>query len=512
MTEQDLYKYVAEQLKAGIEPKVIKMALETEGITETQINQAVAAARNQPAEPAPPSPKISSAPEPVKASSLVSLTAPGMPHTIARPRSMFKSKTLWITLLVVLLLGAGGAYAYMYLIPPSPEKIKEKMWTNFSNVKSLDFSGTVNGRITTENSGERNSYSGELKFNNSADLRDANNPKTNFDLEIVAEGFIISLETRVIDKTTFFKIKQFPGLALAFEEDLTGQWIRFNKENLLNLSQETSGVALEPKQISSEQLEEIKRLYLQTDIIQLGKKLGKEKIDGETTLHYEFAVNKANLTKFIKDFYKLVIEEYPEYQGEFADADSVIDQFISSINTRGGEVWFSPKDYLPRRVKFSTDLVYDMGENSKITLTLDVDLTYKNFNKQVDIKAPETFRDYTDVMSGPQSKTRDAIRIGHVRQIQTAMELYYNDNSIYPPALNGKPDPTFKPAKGTAFSQLLETYPTYPTPSGPPPCDDNVIYTYARVTNNSYKIGFCLENDTAGFSAGDHEANESGIK
>jgi hypothetical protein len=100
-----------------------------------------------------------------------------------------------------------------------------------------------------------------------------------------------------------------------------------------------------------------------------------------------------------------------------------------------------------------------------------------------------------------------------VRQIMTALELFFNDNNRYPTATSGAPtegdgDP--------AFSTVMAKYPTYPTPvdnaSGSSACDDNTAYTYTQVSNTTYTITFCLGGVTGGLAAGDHTASQAGIQ
>ena len=116
-------------------------------------------------------------------------------------------------------------------------------------------------------------------------------------------------------------------------------------------------------------------------------------------------------------------------------------------------------------------------------------------------------------LNSARSKSRDAKRLADVRQIMTALELYFNDNNAYPTASNGMPDQTAcSGSSGTEFRCFLSTYPSYPTPSGPAPCNDNTAYTYARPSASQYTITFCLENATGGLSAGDHTATQAGIQ
>jgi type II secretion system protein G len=111
-------------------------------------------------------------------------------------------------------------------------------------------------------------------------------------------------------------------------------------------------------------------------------------------------------------------------------------------------------------------------------------------------------------LNSARQKSRDARRVADVRQIQTGLELFFNDNNRYPTATSGAPTA----ADGTPpWSDYLATYPTYPTPSGAAPCDDNTAYTYTNPSVSTYTITFCLEGITGGYAAGDHTASETGV-
>ena len=106
-------------------------------------------------------------------------------------------------------------------------------------------------------------------------------------------------------------------------------------------------------------------------------------------------------------------------------------------------------------------------------------------------------------LNNARAKSRDAARVSDVRQLQTALELYYADMNGYPAAANV--DLT------TGTGVLVgsgETYmgkiPTNPAPNG-------TTYSYAT-TANGYSIVFSIESGAGGLGTGVHTASEVGIK
>lgn len=107
-------------------------------------------------------------------------------------------------------------------------------------------------------------------------------------------------------------------------------------------------------------------------------------------------------------------------------------------------------------------------------------------------------------LNSARQKSRDAKRLADVRQIMTALELYYNDNNGYPA---GSP-----PAGGSpAFSTFLAAWPT-PPPQADGSCAASGAYTYTQTgSGTGYTLTFCLGAATGGYAAGTRTASPAGI-
>lgn len=113
-----------------------------------------------------------------------------------------------------------------------------------------------------------------------------------------------------------------------------------------------------------------------------------------------------------------------------------------------------------------------------------------------------------------RARSRDARRIADIKQIQTALEMYYNDNNAYPAAV------TPGGIIGSSTNPYMAIVPAAPTPfdnaSGSTACSTANTYTYAPVTwnsatNASYTLTYCLGSVTGGVKAGLNTATPSGI-
>lgn len=135
-------------------------------------------------------------------------------------------------------------------------------------------------------------------------------------------------------------------------------------------------------------------------------------------------------------------------------------------------------------------------------------------------------------LNSARAKSRDARRLADVRQLMTALELFYNDNGGYPAPTAAQtvggvtPVATIAPAaaatvNGTPWSTYFASaWPTAPQPFdvGTGGCTAlNNAYQYAgtgAVSNGvypTYTLKFCLGGSTGGFTAGTGTASQAGI-
>jgi prepilin-type N-terminal cleavage/methylation domain-containing protein len=142
-------------------------------------------------------------------------------------------------------------------------------------------------------------------------------------------------------------------------------------------------------------------------------------------------------------------------------------------------------------------------------------------------------------LNSARAKSRDAKKLADVRQLTTALELYYNDFSGYPALATAAAVTT----GGTTLSALVPSYvgalPTAPTPadtnctaatvptlattvsSGATVVNGNNSYMYLTgsagsgtpAVDSTYKLFFCIGATTGGISpAGWHFASPGGIQ
>lgn len=118
-------------------------------------------------------------------------------------------------------------------------------------------------------------------------------------------------------------------------------------------------------------------------------------------------------------------------------------------------------------------------------------------------------------LNNARQKSRDAKRVADVKQMQTALELYFNDQSAYPAetADNNLGGPDMKCLDEAGFGAGPCTGATVymaQVPSDPTPAASQYVYDEAD-NNTNYSIRFSLEGDTGGLTSGGNTACAGGI-
>jgi uncharacterized protein (TIGR02145 family)/prepilin-type N-terminal cleavage/methylation domain-containing protein len=104
-----------------------------------------------------------------------------------------------------------------------------------------------------------------------------------------------------------------------------------------------------------------------------------------------------------------------------------------------------------------------------------------------------------------RQSARDSKRIADVKQMQTALELYYNYNSEYPDDITSQ--------IADASTTYMEIVPNAPTPADGD-CDstsNQYVYAATGTENSSYTLSFCLGSQTGGLALGSKCATPGGI-
>ncbi|MFA6410996.1 MAG: hypothetical protein WCW26_05495, partial [Candidatus Buchananbacteria bacterium] len=125
-------------------------------------------------------------------------------------------------------------------------------------------------------------------------------------------------------------------------------------------------------------------------------------------------------------------------------------------------------------------------------------------------------------LNSARQKARDAKRVADIKQVQTALELYFNDNTQYPAATGDLGVGTMKCLGGGGFASAASEAACSGTtymgliPSNPTPTAATAgVYSYSSDGGDSYSITFGLEGTTGGLNKGSNSiytADQDGIR
>ncbi|MDD4412701.1 MAG: prepilin-type N-terminal cleavage/methylation domain-containing protein [Patescibacteria group bacterium] len=113
----------------------------------------------------------------------------------------------------------------------------------------------------------------------------------------------------------------------------------------------------------------------------------------------------------------------------------------------------------------------------------------------------------TVALSSARGKARDARRVSDVKQIMTALEMYYNDAQGYPASITpGSPI-------ATGNTTFMAKVPFNASPYNDNGCGLVSSYSYSVGSGNTtYTITYCLGGTTGNLSSSSHTASPAGIE
>jgi prepilin-type N-terminal cleavage/methylation domain-containing protein len=103
-------------------------------------------------------------------------------------------------------------------------------------------------------------------------------------------------------------------------------------------------------------------------------------------------------------------------------------------------------------------------------------------------------------LNNARQKSRDTRRVSDIKQMQTALELYYNDIQLYP--LTADVVTTIASSSVTYMGSV---------PVSPSIVNGTTTYTYTSAAGTTYTLQYYLEGVVGAISAGLHTATNSSI-
>jgi hypothetical protein len=405
------------------------------------------------------------------------------------PQPDYRRRRLLLGLLLLVIFAASAVAAYAY--STSPARVMAKAEKKFIEAKTLEYEAEAEFR-----SEDTAAMFGSFTVNLSgiADLN-KENARNSTSVRLTMDGgddegtISVNADVRSVDKTMYFKIGKVPMLEM-FLGDVAGKWYKFDLKELSDaLGSDELKELTENEEEYNEKMREVQKAYEKYEILKIKKKLASEVIESEGTYHYEWYLDKAELEKFLDEAYKIMGEEQPE---------DILAEFKDEIK---GELWIGKKTYYLRKVT----VVLPNGS---------MRMSFKNYDKTAAVEIPENAESIESLLGGAlgeaREQSRDAKRIADVRQLATALELYYNDTGGYPANLK-ELTPAYigavpeAPERDGACTDAQNAYAYRMKGAGYPGTNQKTVY-------GDYELGFCLGAEAGGYAAGPRLVDPSGIK
>jgi len=110
-------------------------------------------------------------------------------------------------------------------------------------------------------------------------------------------------------------------------------------------------------------------------------------------------------------------------------------------------------------------------------------------------------------LGGARKKARDSRRLSDVKQLQTALELYYTDNTDYPTGANiNLGDTNYACLSSGGFGSTNCATDAYMPKVPKDPTSSSTYYTYNRDSTTSYHITYTTESKSEVGNAGTYIA------
>jgi hypothetical protein len=455
MFDQKLQEYVANQLKQGVDPEVLRMALESEGLSSSEVDLLMDDARmstenlvealTKPVKKDEAAILSEATSGKIKESLRVSFTADpigyvkslftGKKQDLSKPfslKSFWVKKKWWVLGFVgAIILAVGGFNGYQYL-NVTPEEAVLKTLSSVTQARSFDFDGSIKltgksgiyadpldpikkaGSIPCLPEGickpprTQEVIIGDIYFTGTFDAYDSGSPKillsATFRSYTTGKDSISDLKLDIfyMDEYLFIKFnKDFSNDDKSLNQ-FSDKWIKVKAQNLLReVSAGTEDAADQKNQASF-----IKNLLKNKDrvvtaltsrnVFSINERMDDEMIDNKDTRHYSFGLSKTELNQFFFEAYKIGISEREDSQKLQTSVVLLLDKFIKNLDFSGGEVWVGKGDYLPRLVKYSVK-VGDTASQNEFSGQFDAQVNLKNFNSVRSVEAPYPYTDLNDL-------------------------------------------------------------------------------------------------------------------
>ena len=432
-------------------------------------------------------------------------------QTDALNKPFYKKAWVWIVALLVALVIGGAGYWYMAYGFNTPQGIWKKFTSlNQSKVykNKFLFNYIDTGEFSSKDLGTFSLKDLKLTFDGQSyvDVRDEKNPQSSAEIQYTFgsgnTNFSTGFKYRILNRILYLNVGENPFLNNIFASLGKGEkvdWIKIDLNALQDeMNQSGTNTQAEFDKIFDNQLKsEISKIWEDATFVKIQKYAGREQVNGVNTVHFINTLDKQaikdaltnSLTKIADSVNAKATSDADKLQDkDLSLAKIAINGLVDKLEVKDFETWVGVRDFRLYRVKF---------ESNAPSVTSAMNLVVN------------------EALSGAKEKSRDAKRLADMRQMASALELYYNDMNGYPEAKNGVPD-------GGITPMYIGLVPVSPTPADGSCTDYYNTYWYqpkgekmivkGKTVYSDYEMTFCLGSDVGGYKAGIAKLSPQGIE
>jgi len=374
------------------------------------------------------------------------------------------------------------------------------------------------------------------KLKGKTDKTDDNNPKiennVQFTFDIGGMKFDMESDVKIVDNVIYIRFLKVPffvdSLLANMDFSLGNDWWKIDLTKLSNLAGNVPsnfGALLDENNVNKEKIKEAnnKIFDLAKDnlVVNIEERLRDEKIDGEKHYHYKSTVNIQNIIKLASSLSDISYEnnngenQNSEIQKEMFDEFGEKAKDLSNSMTKSDiDFWINKKTFNLRKTVFDFSFDVSKIQTNKETafansglINVNGTFEYYDIGTKMSIEAPENSEEFfsllMDKLEKGRIKSRDARRVSDAKQIQTALELYYNDNGKFPNELKGL---LIGGGDGFDYGMSFGGSYLFDLPSDSKPnseCGEDYEYNYSLINEgNNYDLSFCLEDISGKYQKG----------
>jgi prepilin-type N-terminal cleavage/methylation domain-containing protein len=115
-------------------------------------------------------------------------------------------------------------------------------------------------------------------------------------------------------------------------------------------------------------------------------------------------------------------------------------------------------------------------------------------------------------LNSAREKARNSRRLSDIKQIQTALEIRFNETKDYPDSIDFGTGQIIASSSSFSGTVYMDQVPSNPEPRNDGDCtDDDYAYFPSPNSDSTYTLIYCISEDTGGLLAGQHHATPAGL-